>query len=131
MISRPMLIHVRSSGFESIVCIIFLQTQRTQNRLSKDCEAASEKAITCTITLKTKEFASINLPLQGAKIDMTLRLKQCRSLPAETPSKSSKVIKTKCRDQTEVCMHTHLQLIYPFQINLRLFFYPLYLLINS
>lgn len=107
----------KSYAFESIVCVIFLQTQLTQKRLSKICEAASAKAI--THATKTKAFTFMNLPLQRAKIDMTLRLKQCRVLTAETPSK---VIKTKCRDWTEVCMCTHLELIYPFQINLRLFF---------
>lgn len=77
----------RSSPLESIVCVIFLQTQPTQRRLSKNCEAALEKAITDTATLKTKTFIFKNLPLQRAKICMNLRLKQCRVLTAETPSK--------------------------------------------
>lgn len=109
----------RSSAFESIVCIIFLQIQPTQKRLNKNCEAASEKAVTQTATLRTKALTFIFLPLQRAKNDMTLRLKQCRVLTAESPSK---VIKINGRDQTELCMYTHLHLIYPFQINLRLFF---------
>lgn len=115
-----------SIAFDSTGCIIFLQTQPTQNRLhKKNFEAISEKPVTHTATLKIILLSFVNLPFAEDKNRYDPETYTVQSLTAETSSKIFKSHKNKWQSLgRNMCAHAFATDL-SFSNQFKVIFYPL------